>query len=142
MSDVKIEPADKNELINFDVEAWHGENIEHYGEIVDWVEKDFIFKALIDNQIIGSAKGKFEAGVIYLQTIIVSKKHRRKGIAKMLLDKIFEWAKPYNAHKIMLFTMPSWDSCKFYESLGFRLAGKLPNHYLKRDFVIYSKDID
>ena len=138
---IKIKKATKDEIADFDIDAWHGEDIKHYGERVNWVEKEFAFKVIKDEQIVGTAKGKFEAGVIYLQTIIVSKNHRRKGVGKTLIDKILDWAMPLHAHKIILFTMPEWDSCKFYESIGFKQSGTLPNHYLKRDFVIYSKDL-
>jgi GNAT superfamily N-acetyltransferase len=139
MDKINITTATKKEVADFEEKAWHGEDMEHYGETVEWVDKEFVYKATDDGKIIGAAKGKFKAGVIHLQTIIVTKSYRKKGVGKMLIDKIVNWGKNLRAHKIMLSTMEKWEASKFYERLGFQKSGMLPKHYLKRDFIIYSK---
>lgn len=141
MQNIQIQNSSKSELLDFESKAWRGENLAHYGERVEWVTKQFAFKATLEEEIIGCATGVFESGVVELSTLIVDKNHRKKGIGKMLLNQVIEWAKPLGAHKIILSTMERWEAAKFYKHLGFTLAGKLPNHYLKRDFVLYSKEI-
>lgn len=144
MPEIKIEAVPYEEICEYDYEVWPKEDIDHFGKKVGplWIAEDYSFRAVCDENIIGSAHGRLEAGVIYLKTLIVSKEFRKKGVGKMLIDEIINWAKPLSAHKMYLFTAPDWDSCRFYEKLGFTQSGILPNHYLKKDFVIYSKDLE
>lgn len=138
---VNISKATKEEIASFDEKAWRGEDLEHYGEPVSWVKKDFIFKATENGKIVGVIKGKFEAGVVYISTMVVARDKRRQGIGKMLVERAEKFGKDLGAHKVFLFTIEEWDASRFYEKLGYKKTGDLPNHYLKRDFVIYSKSI-
>lgn len=144
MSEIVIETATGEEIWEFDKDAWPKEDTEHFGKDVGqfWTLMNFGFRAIDGSNTVGTAKGQLEAGVIYLKTILVSREYREQGIGEMLIKKIIAWAMPYGAHKIFLFTMSHWGSTKFYEKLGFNQTGTLPNHYLKRDFVIYSKDLN
>ena len=63
------------------------------------------FVAEADNEIVGTAifyfaystwKGKY----IYLDDIVVTEKFRKKGIGKLLFDKIIEFAKENNANQL------------------------------------------
>jgi ribosomal protein S18 acetylase RimI-like enzyme len=139
MEKVIIEESSQEEIHNFDFQTWREEDIDNYGEAVGWKEKSFVFKALLDGKIIGSATGAVQAGVIFLDALIVARECRKMGVGKMIMDKILDWSKPLNPHKIMLFTMSSWQACKFYRQLGFKKEGDLPNHYLKRPFIILAK---
>ncbi len=136
---VDVTKATKGEIKAFDERAWHGENIEHYGKPVEWVEKKFVFKATENGKIIGAIKGKFEVGVIYINTLIVDKSKRRQGVGRQLIERVEKFGKQLHAHKIFLFTMEEWKASQFYKSLGYRKTGNLPKHYLKKNFVIYSK---
>lgn len=57
----------------------------------------------------------------------------------MLVAEVEKFGKQLGAHKIFLFTMEKWEASRFYESIGNRKTGMLTKHYLKRDFIIYSK---
>lgn len=143
MSDkIKILSTSKKDIASFDNRAWPSEDLAHYGEKIIWIEKKFTFKAVSSGCIIGSACGKFEAGVIYLETLIIDSNFRGKKIGTLLLNKIINWGLKLGAHKIFLFTMLHWEACRFYEKLGFKITGKLSKHYLKRDFVILTKYLD
>lgn len=136
---VTISKAIEKEIKNFEEKTWRGEDIEHYGKPVRWIKRKFIFKATENGKIIGTVKGKFVAGVIFVETLIVAKDKRERGVGRKLMERVEEFGKQFAAHKIFLFTMEEWQASKFYEALGFKKTGKLLNHYLKRDFVIYSK---
>lgn len=138
---IQITNSTEKEIEPFEDKTWRNEDIEHYGEPVQWIVKKFIFKATERGKIIGIVKGKFETGVIYIDTVIVAKEKRCIGVGKKLMDKVESFARQNNTHKIFLFTMEKWKASKFYKSLGFKKSGELPKHYLKRDFVIYSKYI-
>jgi ribosomal protein S18 acetylase RimI-like enzyme len=138
---VKIEKANKKETKTFGEPEWHKMDLLHYGHDIEWKEKKFRFKAVENGRILGTVSGRYECGVVYVGTIIVAEKSRGKGIGKMLMDKVEEFAKGMGAHKIWLDTGSNWPAGKFYESLGFERTANLPNHYFQKDFVIYSKII-
>lgn len=50
-------------------------------------------------------------------------------------------AKKQNCHKMILITGTTLDARKFYEKVGFKHSGDLPNYFLNHDFVEYTKFI-
>lgn len=143
MFPMKIEPAKKDDkdVEKFGEVEWPIVDREHYGKAVDWDIEDFSFKATENGKVVGVVWGKLEAGVIFIDNLIVSSEERGKGIGKELMAEVESYAKKVGAHKIFLFTMEEWPASKFYEKLGYKMTGKLENHYLHKDFVIYSKFI-
>ncbi|MFA4998534.1 MAG: GNAT family N-acetyltransferase [Candidatus Paceibacterota bacterium] len=139
MNMINISKATEKEIRKFNKKAWHKADIEHYGSGVRWVGKSFVFKAKENGKIMGSIKAKYEGGVIYVKNIIVDESERGRGIGRKLMEKVEREGKKLGGHKIYLFTMEKWGSSKFYKSLGFRKTADLRKHFLKRDFVIYSK---
>jgi len=136
-----ITSATQQEIADFTEKAWSVEDEEHFDEQVDWVRKDFIFKATQGEKIVGVITGEFEAGVTYIEDLIVDKEMRRQGIGKILVEEVEQLTKDKGGHKVFLFTMEEWGASRLYESLGYEITGNLPNHCLGRDFVIYSKNI-
>lgn len=141
---IKVTKATRKEIREFNVSEWHEVDTEHYGRKVqgtEWNSKRFIFKATIKEEIVGTITGKHLAGVVYIDSIIVAKTNRRQGVGGILMERVKEFGKKIGAHKVHLVTGRDWESNKFYEQLGFEKIGELPKHYLKHDFVIYSKFI-
>jgi ribosomal protein S18 acetylase RimI-like enzyme len=68
----------------------------------------------------------------YLEELVVSPAHRRKGIATVLVDEVEDWA---SAQRVDAVELTVWefneDALRFYESLGYatsyRRMFKLPN---------------
>jgi len=79
--------------------------------------------------------------VVYVGNIIVTEESRGKGVGKILMKKVEELAVKMNAHKIWLITGCDWPAGKFYESLGYKIEARFPNHHFHKDFVVYSKFI-
>lgn len=138
---IKVSNATRPQIKSFNLKEWHGVDIEHYGKTVEWNEKNFLYKATEDGNIVGTISGKHESGVVYISTIIVAADKRGKGIGRYLMEKAEEFSKKEKAHKLYLTTGKNWESVKFYESLGFKKEADLPNHHFHKDFVIYSKFI-
>jgi len=138
---INISKASEKELKKFDRKAWHKADIEHYGRSIRWISKPIIFKAIEKGKIVGRINAKYDAGVVYIEGLIVAEGKRGQGIGRKLMEKVEKTGNRLGAHKIFLFTMEKWDSVKFYRSLGFKKTGNLPKHYHKRNFVIYSKMI-
>jgi GNAT superfamily N-acetyltransferase len=136
-----INETTEKDIENFCENAWRGEDIEHYGKPIHWVVKKFIFKATEDGKIVGVAIGKYESGVIFIDTIIVMKDKRGQGIGTKIVKKVEKFGKKLGGHKIYLFTMEKWEASRFYQKLGYKKTGDLLHHYLRKDFTIYSKEI-
>lgn len=84
---ISVSKTTRKQIKAFNEKTWHDVDIEHYGRPVDWREKKFLFKAEENGEIVGTITGKYESEVLYIDGLIVSRKHRKKGIGKALLEK-------------------------------------------------------
>jgi GNAT superfamily N-acetyltransferase len=138
---VKISKSSSREVKEFAKREWAKANIEHYGKQVDYNQKDFVFKATEDGNIVGSVKGRHEAGVVYIDYLIVAADKKGRGIGRQLMEKTESWGKNLGAGKVHLITGKSWSAVKFYEALGYKQIAVLPKHHFKEDFLVYEKFI-
>ena len=66
--------------------------------------------------------------------------HRRKGIARALVEKFMEESRSRDAAKVTLFTSPTLKpAVKLYAEMGFVPEGFLSRHRLGVDMIVYSK---
>lgn len=139
---LKVLKRKTKELENFTKREWTNADQEHYGKVKDFTPRKYIIVALDENrEILGKATLVIVAGVAEAKEVIVAQSVRGTGIGKSLLAKVEELAKKHKAHKLWLNTGKEWRSEKFYQKLGYKKTGKLPNHFARRDFVEYSKFI-
>lgn len=125
-------------LKKFEKVQWSNADIEHYGRVT-WKEKNFIIIAEEDGDIVGTIKFDVAAGVCHIESLLIAKNRRRLGIGKALMEKAEEVVRKFKVHKLYLYTGKSWDSTKFYESLGYKIAATFPDHYGHQEFVQYVK---
>ena len=123
----------------FTEREWATVDTEHFGRPSRWTEEDMYIRAEEDGEIQGVLHHKINGGVMEIITIIVSEKHRGQGIGSMLILKAEENARQKKAHKIYLTTGDGWKSVEFYKKLGFIQTGELKKHYLKHDWLEFSK---
>jgi len=84
--------------------------------------------------LIGFAVAHLVAEACELESIVVAKCSRRKGIAKSLLDVLSRWALTRGARKLELEVRSGNQSAvAFYESAGFIREGLRPNYYRDPD---------
>ena len=82
-------------------------------------EKSTILKALVDNKIIGSVRGYWDKGTLYIGKLIVDKKYQNKGIAQKLLDAIEQQFQGYT--RVELFTgFKSLKNLYLYKKKGYK----------------------
>lgn len=135
-----VEESTKEEIKKFNAKEWVATDVKYYGRGKNWIEKDFVFKAVDSGEIVGTIYGKFAAGVLYIDDLIVTKIKRGLGIGKMLMEKAEELGHKLKAHKAYLITGEDWSQARgFYEKLGYKKTGDFVNHYHNSDFVIYEK---
>lgn len=138
---IKISESTNKELKEFGEKEWPIADREHYGKDVDYSNKEFIYKATEKGEIVGSIKGKFESGVLYIDYLIVAHDKKGEGIGKKLTLQSEKLGKKLGAHKVHLITGKGWEAEKFYQVLGYKQIALLPKHHFKKDFIIYEKFI-
>jgi GNAT superfamily N-acetyltransferase len=136
---ITILETTKEEVKPFNDSVWRSVDMEHYGKVTDWVTREYAFKALDGDEVVGTIIGAFEAGVLHINSMLVREDQRGKGIGKMLMEKAENFGKDLGAHKAHLNTGRDWEARKFYEALGYKMVTVLPNHHFGKDFVIYEK---
>lgn len=137
---ITIEKSTKDEIKKFNAKEWVATDVKYYGKGKNWIEKDFVFKAVENGKIVGTIYGKFAAGVLYIDDLIVTKDKRSLGIGRKLMQKTEDFGLQLKAHKAYLITGEDWDKARgFYEKLGYKKTGDFVNHYHNSDFVIYEK---
>jgi ribosomal protein S18 acetylase RimI-like enzyme len=136
---VIISKSTKEEIKPFNSKEWVATNVKHYGKPDNWIEEEFVFKAVENGEIVGTIYGEFAAGVLYIDDLIVTKAKRGSGIGRQLMEKAEEFGKDLKAHKSYLITWKDDEVIGFYEKLGYKKTGDFVNHYHHCDFVIYEK---
>ena len=64
--------------------------------------------------------------ILYVSTVFVDEKYRRKGYGKQLIDEMEKRAKKMGVNTIRLDTF-SWQGKEFYEALGYEVVGNYEN---------------
>jgi ribosomal protein S18 acetylase RimI-like enzyme len=102
-------------------------------------ENVYIPVAVIDSEVVGYgiATTSIRPDVfamrrrLHVQDVIVSPKHRRKGIAEGIVDRIKEYAKEQQIEKMdLLVAVQNETADKFWKEMGFKPALNHMNLYL------------
>ena len=138
---IKISETTKEAVKGFTERQWRATNIEHYGKGIQWIEKEFTYKAEIGGKIVGVISGRLSTDVLYINDLIVTSRQRGKGIGHSLMQKAEEFGKKEGAIKAHLLTGKGWKAQKFYESLDYKQIAVFPKHHFGRDNLVYQKPL-
>jgi len=127
------------DAIDFVKKEWKIADTIHFGKEIQWKKEKKALVAKDDNEIVGVLEFTMQAGVMYIDELIVANTHQGKGIGTMLMQHVEEIAKENHLHKIYLDTGENWPAVKFYENLGYQQTGVLSKHYVGLDYIIFSK---
>lgn len=102
---IRLNKKDFKRVGQFGKTEWHKLDREHYGEPnISYIDKKFHYVAREDEEIIGTIKGTYELGVVYISSLIVAEKRRGQGVGKALLAKVARRGKNLGCHKCETFT--------------------------------------
>ncbi len=139
---IKLEEADNSLLGVFKSEEWPEADKEHYGnKEINFSKNFYTLVAKEEDKILAYISFFIELGVAQIDSLIVGKKSRRKGLAKILINEVEAQVKLLGVHKIRLETGIDWNARLLYEKLGYNTRAILPNYYANKDFVLMDKDI-
>lgn len=137
--DIQIADTISEDAVDFVKNEWKNAGIVHFGRIVNWKKEKKTLQAIEENEIVGVLELTMQAGVMYIDELIIKQDRQGHGIGKTLMEKAEELARERKLHKIYLDTGKTWLATKFYEALGYQKTGELPNHFEHADYIIYSK---
>jgi ribosomal protein S18 acetylase RimI-like enzyme len=126
-------------------EMFEGELLLYSPEVLGkYVESPDKFAKVAEDggRIVGLAIGKLdlEMGAADLGWIGVSPEHRHHGVARALIDQSCTDAKKAGCHKLIAYTMTRLDpACAMYERCGFVREAEMRRHWMRMDFVMYSR---
>lgn len=141
---LKLTKNGSKKVGEFYAKEWKSVDNFHYGREVSWISwipKHFTLELYEKNDIVSALTFTINQDVSTIELIITAEQKRRMGFGKRLIAKMEEISKRENVHKIYLQTGKNWDSVKFYEVLGYKKTGDLPNHYLHIDYIELTKFI-
>ena len=128
-----------NPIKVFTESEWAIADTEHFGRPSRWVEEDAYLRAEENGKILGVLHYSFKAGVMEIETVIVSNERKREGIGTLLMQRAESEARRKGLHKLYLITGKGWSSIKFYKKLGFIQTGELKKHFLGKDWLEFTK---
>lgn len=138
---IKVVKQTDKKIKDFEKKEWDLADEEHYGRRTDWDSKHVMLVAYEGNEVVGTLKLRIKLGVAEIKTLLVSSEKRRQGIGSTLLQKVETIAKEHHVHKLFLITGKGWASENFYQKHGFIATGSLLKHYMKHDFIEYTRYI-
>lgn len=138
ISDEKLNPLEAFKQVEYpEVDC------EHFGDTrPDFQEYKFTLLAEEDTNIVGYINITVRLGIAYIDSLLVGKAHRNKGIGKSLVLRAEEKAKTYNAHKIWLETGANWGTEKFYKDLGYSIRCRVSNDVAHIEAISMDKMLD
>jgi len=100
--------------------------------------------AVEDGFVVGLCQGRVDwSRLSSLGFLGVDEGHRRRGIARGLVERFIEESRSRNAAKVSLDTSPTLvPAVKLYAGMGFVPEGFLSRHRLGVDMIIYSKFLE
>ncbi len=79
--------------------------------------------------------------ILYVSTVFVDEKHRRKGYGKLLIEEMEKRARDMGVNTIRLDTF-SWQGKEFYEALNYKVVGFYENEVDRYAEYFFVKRLD
>ena len=127
------------EVDSFIEEEWKDFNVSRGYEYKKESDK---LTARVNNELQGYISFETVGGVAYLSELIVSKKSRRLGIGRKLIEKFEETCKNKGCHMVYLETSEKHlEAVKFYEGMGYKRKVELYNFKFNFTWYLYTKNL-
>ncbi len=140
MKIIETDSENNSALKAFKLIEWPEADKEHYGDnLPDFTKHAGTLIADEAGEIQGYISYSAVAGVGKIESIIVGKKFRGRGVAKRLLETVEQKMKTVGVHKVMLETGANWQAKKVYEKQGYQVRVVLPDDCGHQDFVLMDK---
>lgn len=140
MDIIELEDQQGDTLKAFEDSEYPLVDKEHFGnQLPNFNNSSHTLVMKDGDSIAGYITIDIKLGIAYINSLLIGKNYRRKGIGKQLVAKAEAKARSLGAHKIWLETGRGWDAKQFYEALGYMVRTILPDDAGHQDFVLMDK---
>lgn len=98
----------------------------------------------IDQQIVAYSTFWCVSGEVAINNIAVHPDHRRRGLARLLVEDVLTTARAKGAERVILEVRPTnVEALALYRSFGFQEVGRRPNYYREEneDAIVMEREI-
>lgn len=141
---MEIRQVERGAIGAFSEREWGAVDVERFGfhNPEAWKRKWHYLAAYEGGDIVGAAAFVIEAGVGYLDDLIVGAGYRGRGIGSQLLARFEVICQGEGCHKARLLTdADSWAE-KFYKQKGYFREALLQRDYLKESMAMMTKFLE
>jgi ribosomal protein S18 acetylase RimI-like enzyme len=87
----------------------------------------------IDEEIVGYFTVIRRIDSVFIISIQLHRQYQQQGLGSLMMARIEEWGERYTLERVELWVQSTNDvAIKFYEHLGYKMAGRQGNNYLMR----------
>ena len=103
--------------------------------------RDNLFLAAVEkNSVIGAVNGTFEAGLFWIDWIVVGSSHRGQGVATALLQSLESRLQRRRIHKVWCDSRTTnMESKALLAKHGYSRIATIRNHWYGQDFILWQK---
>ena len=110
--------------------------------VSEYVESGILFIGELDDQVIAAAVILNQDARYEIKNIAVSPAYQHKGLGKLMLSHLLRYAKEAGGEEIFLGTgNSSLSQLAFYQKMGFRITGVVPDYFRDYEPPIYENGI-
>jgi GNAT superfamily N-acetyltransferase len=141
---MEIRKVDKETIQTFSEREWAVVDVEEHGfhDPEVWKKRWHFLAAYENGGIVGAAAFVVEAGVGYLDDLMVGAGYRGRGIGSQLLARFEEICQDQGCHKVRLLTDTDSRAEKFYRRNGYWRESVLQRDYLQEDHALMAKFLE
>jgi ribosomal protein S18 acetylase RimI-like enzyme len=90
----------------------------------------------IDEEIVGYFTVIRRIDSVFIISIQLHRQYQQQGLGSLMMARIEEWGERYTLERVELWVQSTNDiAIKFYEHLGYKMAGRQGNNYLMRKTI-------
>jgi ribosomal protein S18 acetylase RimI-like enzyme len=90
----------------------------------------------IDEEIVGYFTVIRRVDSVFIISIQLHRQYQQQGLGSLMMARIEEWGERYTLERVELWVQSTNDiAIKFYEHLGYKMAGRQGNNYLMRKTI-------
>ncbi len=103
---------------------------------VIWHEASYAFAAMEGERMVGAGTLLVAASLGVIHRLTIDPAHRRKGIARTIVEQMADVANYYNCHKMTAMVPHERSAQRFLEKCGYGVEAVLPQHTFKLDMAM------
>lgn len=89
--------------------------------------------AVLNNRVVGSVEYRLNSDRLHLMSLEVHSDFRRKGVARQLVEALFQIGKSLGARRLTAYTVTQTGNPLIFARMGFRVISEEPSEYFESE---------